>query len=228
MLICKKCGVENPLGRVFCGGCGGKLHLDESSFSTSRPKGQWDRRRILNLVNACVAPVLTIIVIVIALICWPTGAAPVHDLSMSAGQKVDGQIKAAEAITLGQSLAVTLTESDINSYFKFLRSRELGIDALQVSFESGYALVHMRRKSTGLKLGKAQATLSYDLTCIPSKNRIIVRKITVGHLPLWGPFRGSALRTMRRLFVGGREHKLLRDVTEIAIEKDSVQVSLEK
>jgi len=211
---------------VFCGGCGAKLN--QSGFTVSRRKQEWDRRRVFNIVNACVAPALTLVVVVIALICWPTGAEQAHSLSIAAADKVNGQIGTLESLKLGQSLTLTLSEADINSYFKHRRSRELGIEALQVSLEGGHALIHMRRKSTALKLGKLQATLSYDLMCVPAKNRLFLRKITVGHLPLWGPCKGPALRTMRRLLVGGREHKLLRDVTEITVEKDSVQISFSK
>jgi hypothetical protein len=225
MLICKKCGADNPAGRVFCGGCGGKL--DQSNFATARPKREWDRQRIITIVNACVAPTLTIIVVVIALICWPTGAEPTPGVSEEAAKKVTGQLKTLEALKLGQSLTLTLSESDINSYLKFIRARELGLDAVQVSLETGYVMVHLRRKSTRLKLGKLQATVSYDLTCVPVKNRLLVQKVSAGHLPL-GPFKGSALRTMRRLFVGGREHELLRDITDITVEKDSAQVSCVK
>ena len=225
MLICKKCGVDNPPGRVFCGGCGGKL--DQGNFAMVRPKQEWDRRRIFNIVNACVAPALTIIIVVIGLICWPTGAQPLHGVSEDAAEKVDGQIKTLESLKRGQSLTLTLSESDVNSYLKFIRARELGLEAFQVSLETGHVLVHLRRKSTRLKIGKLQATVSYDFMCVPVKNRLLVSKVSVGHLPL-GPFKGSALRTMRRLFVGGREHKHLRDVTEIAIEKDSAQVSCVK
>ena len=34
MLVCKKCGADNPLGRVFCGSCGGKLDMTDITSDT--------------------------------------------------------------------------------------------------------------------------------------------------------------------------------------------------
>jgi uncharacterized membrane protein YvbJ len=71
MIICPKCGNDNPLGRVFCGKCGSKLDFSHTSSQEMvvKVKVNWwgtHWRKIAYLV-------FLMVLIPVALLFWPIG-----------------------------------------------------------------------------------------------------------------------------------------------------------
>ncbi len=77
MLICKKCGVDNPMGRVFCGACGGRLDLDGlSSASVTQGRSASWFSRFWGLLVA----LLILVVLGIAAQCLVARTAPIGEI----------------------------------------------------------------------------------------------------------------------------------------------------
>ncbi len=228
-VVCKKCNVENPLGRVFCGACGVRLDMT----NLKQPEGLAAHLPAINLrtlvrwLNMLVAPLLSASVVVALLMLWPKTPQVPAGLTLTQDQAVNAQLRVIEDLRLGRSVTVEVSEADINAYFFHRRTKELGIQAVHVEIGDGYLLLHLLRRLPSMTIGNWTPALSYDVLCLPAGNRLAVRKVTVGHMPL-GPFRGRVERTLRRLFVNGREHKLLTDVTKIEAVTGKLRVTAKK
>ncbi len=226
VVVCQKCGTENPMGRVFCGNCGRKLEITrDGTHFKSKPEFNW--KTVIKFLNWLVAPVMTIVVICTALRYWPNQIVLPKGLEKSQADAVASQLQGIAEMRVGQSATVIFREDDVNAYFKYNRLENLGLEGCRVTFEKGF-LELRTRKRVEWSIGKWVPRLSYDVLCMPFGKRLVIRKVSVGHLPLWGFGKKGTVRDVRRIFLDGPEHKLLKDVTGITIEKDEIHVSIKK
>lgn len=223
---CQRCGTQNPLGRVFCGNCGHKLNMSQVGGNFRQGK-RFEWKKLVKVLNWLVAPAVTALIVCTMLKFWPNEVVLPKTLEKSQADALAGQLRGIEEMGLGQSATVVLREDDINAYFKYNRLDEMELEGFRVKLEKGFIEVRTR-KALEMRIGKFVPRQTYDLLCVPYGRKLLVRKAAAGHLPLWGPFRNKAIREVKQLLLGGPEHKLLKDVTGIEIEKNELRVSIKK
>jgi hypothetical protein len=124
MVVCKKCGHENDLGRIFCLRCGEKLALDEIP-SPAQEKKYWSKvrqkelrrqGRSLGQIAWRWAKVVIFVVLVscLALIFVAPPAPKIqrnNEIGRSAHEK---RARLRDAITMGRRQTVEFTQDEIN------------------------------------------------------------------------------------------------------------------
>jgi hypothetical protein len=176
MVICKKCGVDNPLGRVFCGGCGTRLELDRINMGTElkQHRPNWFRVHGVGLAVGLVVALLA----VASLAFWPQSERIGEKPAAGGSSRMSGPLRAMAGLRPGQSIGRAFTEADINSLFSTERAKEMGIESLSVEIYDGFFNVRMVCPLPEIKLGSIdlQPKLSYDYACVPVGSVVRVRK----------------------------------------------------
>jgi uncharacterized membrane protein YvbJ len=167
MILCPKCGNDNPLGRVFCTKCGAKLDFSHTSSQEMAVKvkvswfSQHGKKVIYLIVLIILAPVL--------LAFWPrTGR--IGKLSTSGGEKkVESGAKAVAAVKKGQVVTAAFLEEDLNAYFQ---KQNTNAASRQISMSSTQGFFNVRMVNTlfqsGLKIKEVplDLVLSCDIACL--------------------------------------------------------------
>lgn len=226
MLVCKKCGAENPLGRVFCGGCGSKLDLSDmtrdSVAESIRP-------------NAFVAHwrkvVLAVVILVVALVglaFWPRTAYLGEKGNTIGSARAMRQFNALARLREGRMLEVTLTEKDLNGYIEYRKIRRTPVRMCSVDIRPRAVQARLVRKIGSWPLGpvKLEPTLSYDVTCAMMGGQLVVVSAAIGHLKVFGPLKRMAVQPFLRLFADGPESDVLRAASEITLDGDEAVIKV--
>lgn len=225
MLICKKCGADNPLGRVFCGSCGTKLDLDRVSSQAvgemSRPN--WFLRSWRLLVGLVVAALLG----VAGLAFWPQTERIGKEPAVGGAQRVLSALRPMLNLRPGQAIGRDFSEEDLNALLAE-RAEALKLQMVAVRVGEGYFVMRAVRKAEGIGLGdyKLQPALSYDLTCVPRGSVVHVTRVVMGRLPLPGAFRSGAVRRFHALMATQKEWSLFQYTTEITAGNGKLGVKL--
>lgn len=229
MVVCPKCGTQNPLGRVFCISCGTRLDLSQMSSSQidTMQKPKWTRHFRASRI---VAVLVILVLALVGLAAWPKTGQFGTMGTPSDGKRLQAQLNSLRLLRDGQTLGVTLTEMDINSHLRFFKLKRLNVDAFYVGLESGYAFVRIVRDlgKIGVASYSVNPKLSMDLVCMPVGPRLVVRKATLGHLQLVGPARTMAVRRLYRMLGEEPEWGLLKDVDEVNVEEGRIELVVKK
>ena len=226
MLTCQKCGAENPLGRVFCGGCGGKLDL---SNMTSEMVADQQRPNFVQLHWRKALGVLILsLLAMIGLTFWPQ-TAPLGDEGRSSGaSKVRSRMRTLANQSSGRVLKAEFTEADVNAYLKFSRIRRTKIRSFTVSMDPGILNARMMLPMKTIKLGAKKLVLemSYDVACTPMGGRLYISSAKIGHLPAIGPLKKIAVMPFVKLLANGNETKLMKAASSIEFQEGKAVVSV--
>lgn len=128
MIVCPKCNYDNELGRIFCGGCGEKLNLEEIKGPESiKKKRRWfgggkegkkltPFKLVMRILQLC----FWILVILVGYLAWqtpPTKGIPTSDADFeSASDKLGKLVDAKRADELLPR--IEFTESEIASWLE--------------------------------------------------------------------------------------------------------------
>jgi hypothetical protein len=196
MLICPDCGAENAVGRVFCDACGIKLDLTNMAAETvaEMTKVSWVRR----YWPWGVVVIVAIILLNVFLLYWPRAEVIGQAGTLVGAARVEAAFGELQQVTSGdkRSAEIEFTEKDINGFFRYGMAEELGMLAVTVEVYDGYLKVRAIRRMWEWKLiGFVwQPMMTYDLICVPYGGQIVVKKVSVGHLRVRGPFRTRVIR----------------------------------
>ena len=215
MLKCPQCGVVNPLGRVFCDNCGGKLDL--SNMTRAQVKQTVKGVSVWTLVGRAAAVLLSVAIVlgVLSLIpsTQPIGAEPFRD----GVSKVASPLATMRNLPRGRVVARTFSEADINGYFRYGKARELKFESVSLSIGEGFFVAHIVERLGPWRLGTMEVTprLSYRLACLPLGTAIRVSKVKMGILPLVGPPKTAVIRKIHRRFAAQPEWESFEHLTAI-------------
>lgn len=229
MLVCEKCGAENPLGRVFCGTCGAKLdltHMKSEDVADSQ-KASWVRQHIFKVVIG----IVLIVVAMAGLGLWPQTDMIGEKGTRIGGRRVERKLRAMQRIRKGQSLSVDFPEKDINGYFEFLKQEKLKVDSFSVSVMEEYLAARMVRTLGKWEVGKFEIMpkISCDVVCVPSEGGgVIVSKAGIGHLPLWGPVADVVAQVVHKTVASQKEWAPFEHLAEIKMEEGKVSVLVKR
>lgn len=229
MLTCPKCGSNNPLGRVFCSACGSRLDftgLSSNEIVGSARPSIW--RRIRWGWVAAGLGALALLLVVLA--CWPKSAPLGEEGTRIGGNRVTRQFSAVSKLRRGQSLGLNFEEKDLNGYLRFEKAPKLDLESLSVELGPRRMRVRMVQTLTVLDVGPIRFSprISRDVLIVPARSRLLFRKGSIGHLPLVGPFKGIAIKSVRRKLDREPEWQALRDTADIRMESRKLFVLVEK
>jgi hypothetical protein len=228
MVICSKCGVENPLGRVFCGACGSKLDLAHMTSDTvaQAVKVSWISIHWPKFVVAAVILLLA----VVALAFWPQTAPIGKEGNRLGGQRVQAALRALQEAQPGRAVARDFSDEDINGFFRFFKTEKLNVESLSVQVSRGYFRVRVIRVIAPLRIGSFQLMprVSQDLYCVPVGGTVRVRRVVMGHLSWLGPFRSSIVRRTYALLAGEPEWRVLANASEIRADDGKIWVNVSR
>jgi hypothetical protein len=224
MPLCNKCGDNNPLGRVFCQSCGEKLDL--TSMSSEEVAGSSAKPWILrNKWLFWVVPaVLVVFLLLLAL--WPK-TQPIGEAgTLVGGRRIEDRFEALGMLSSGESVEIQFSEKDLNGYIEFIKGKSLGPRNARINIGPGYVRVRMlKRVANWSMFGQVwKPRLSYDVLYTAAGDRLTVRKVSVGHLPLVlgkGIVSGEIAEQMKK----ATPWSLLKDPEEISIKNDKIILS---
>ena len=228
MIGCKKCGVDNPLGRVFCGSCGSKLdltHMTSDAVSeaqrVSAVQQHWPK--------VVIAVVLALVGLVV-MACWPYRVPIGVTGTLHGGKRVENMFKAIKYLAKGRSFDRELPENDINGYFQFIKNKELKVDSVSMSVQDGFLNVRVIRTFGRLGVWKYEVpiTSSCDLLCIPVGGRLHVKKGRIGHLPAVGPIKTSVAGSILKLVAEDKDWQALKYASKIKATESAIQIQIKK
>jgi hypothetical protein len=195
VIVCKKCGLQNPLGRVFCQGCGSKLDLAHVGTDTvaamTRPAG-----RAGGWVKIAAWTVGALLALSVVLALWPN-ARPIGDRgNRPGGLRLQNQLRVVSTLRAGQKVDITMKEADLNAFIEHFKVQGTDIASLSASLRPGRIDVRMVRPlwRMDVKTFRLEPRVSIDLVLSPAGRGLRVRGASVGHLPLFGPLRTMAVR----------------------------------
>lgn len=228
MLRCQKCGTENPPGRLFCGGCGGKL--DMAAIAGGAQRREQQRLWIKRGVRVAILGVLLWLGVCVALALWPRQGRIGAEGTRLGGRRVERQLQSSAALGAGQSVSVTLTEADVNGYIDHFARPELDVESLSVAFHPRYAVVRIGKTYGPYRFGpfvispRGSVEVSYvPIGAVPS-----ARKVVLGHLPLPGPLRSAAARRVARLLAGPVAAVVRDRPSGLTIDTGQIEVAFKK
>lgn len=232
-LSCAKCGSVNPLGRVFCGACGGRLDITNmtrgsvSKMSLSLGAIGSSARVLASSIGGAVLLVIFVQVVLamtaqsrlIGVEGRRAGASNVVALARTAGH-----------IGLGQVVGRSLTEADLNGYLYGDTLRRMKVEAFSADILPGGIRVRMLTKMSYIDVGswRIQPKLSYEVTAIPSGNQLRFRKARIGLLPVFGPLKTHVIRKLYAHLSLLPEWKACASIKEIQVSEDRIDVSIQK
>lgn len=228
MVTCKKCGNENPLGRVFCVKCGTKLDLTHmTSEHVQEIQKTWSDPLVKYWPKAAGAIVILVIVLV-GLAFWPDTELIGKKGTRLDGHKVVNAMESVHGLRTGTTTPMAFNEEEINGYFDFFKTKGMNMQSISVLVMDGYVFVRIVRPLQSIPIPKIQFSpvMSYELECHPYGGMLVVDSIKVGHLSMFGPLKTSALRTLYAIFSKEPEWANMKYISDIkcAVGKITIQV----
>lgn len=214
MIVCDKCGVGNPLGRVFCQECGAKLELRYNRQEIEqKAEAEW-----LPYVKIGVAVVVVLLILLHVIpACWSQSVA-LGDAGTQVGRhRVEMKLEALTKGTPDTVAQEVFTETEINGYLAGV-AESLGLGTCTVDLREGYFAVRIVRplapavQFAGMRIAPKY---SVDMLCVPYKKSVTVGKAYFGHLRLMGPVKGMVTRPIFEKLLSDSRIAAVKRVTEI-------------
>lgn len=204
MITCPNCSATNALGKVFCTSCGAKLpaaglaHDDMEKIGAMAAK----RRLAFKIANIAITAWLALCLL---LAIWPH-ARNLNEQDHGIGAARRGRTKLvqlASAVREGNEQTISIPVEEANAYIRYgilgtvrNRSGSIAVEPDGIHVRWLMRLFNMDVEHVG---GFAPiVSLDIKLKWVQRTERLRVASISLGHLPLKGPFRKQA----QRLFMG--------------------------
>ncbi|MBL7115758.1 MAG: zinc ribbon domain-containing protein [Kiritimatiellae bacterium] len=226
MLTCPKCGTENPLGRVFCGGCGGKLDL--SNMSSEMVANQQRPNFVQMHWRKALGILILLLLAVTGLAFWPQTTPFGEEGRSSGASKVRSRMRTLASQSSGRVLKAEFAEADVNAYLKFSRIRRTRIRSFTVSMDPGVLNARIMLPVKTIKVGSKKVVLemSYDVACSSMGGQLYISSAKIGHLPALGPLKKVAVMPFLKLMADGVEAKLMKAASGIEFQEGKAIVSV--
>ena len=232
MVVCNKCGNENPLGRVFCVKCGSKLDLSRmTSQHVAEIQKSWSDP-LVKYWPKVMAAIVILAVILVALACWPTAGVIGKPGTLVDGHKVENGLSSLKFIRAGDTRNLVFKEEEVNGYFQFCKTKTMNMQSVSVVILEGRCYVRLIQPIQSFSIPLINRTVepvvSYDLICQPYGGALMLETVTVGHLSMFGPLKDLAARRVLAMFERQPEWETLKSVSDIKCEAGQISLQAKK
>lgn len=228
MLVCTKCGTENPLGRVFCGACGKKLETDgiSSDDLAGSEAGNWFVENSKYFMVAA----FVVVLILLGLALWPNKVTMGDAGSRVGGLRVERQISAIKRVRKGMTVGpFSFSEKDVNGFLES-RKNKWKVDSASVNFDEGSFSMRVVKTLVTIPAGPVTVSprITYEITCSAVGGSVGVRSAKVGHLSVGGPLKRIPLQKIYKMVSNESEWDDLAGIEEITINDGKISVVVKK
>lgn len=237
MVLCKKCGNDNPLGRVFCTKCGTKLELTHMSADHVQEEVKHWSDPIRKYWKYPAGLVVVLILAMVGLALYPQSAKVGRRGTRVDGREMEGWMNTMKAMKPGAAYTFEFREENINGYFEFFKTNAMAtaqFQRLSVQVTNGTCKVRVIRPlgsgaySIPLVGQTVSPTLSYDLYLQAVGKTLRPYKVQMGHLTVNGPMRSSALMKILGFINAQPESAGLANITNIKLGPGKITVVARK
>ncbi len=217
MVVCKRCGNENPLGRVFCVKCGTKLDLAHmTSQRVTEIQKSWSDPLVKYWPKALGA-IMMLAIALVALALWPMTGVIGSKGTYTDGHRVENAVASLKYIRTGEVRNIELKEEEINGYFASFKAKPMNMQSVSVAIQDGLFYVRVIQPIQSIPLVKVnfEPVMSYDMVCRPAGGSLILDTVKFGHLSMFGPLKDLAARKMFELFAKEPEWESLKSIADI-------------
>lgn len=215
---CKKCGAENPLGRIFCGQCGDKLDLSLSSADIEQlEKPAWIR------TAAMYAGVVLAAMLVLGgvLAFWaekPYATGGKQSDSRKVMQRLNG---IDQMLAAGSGGSVEFSQDELNGYLFHYKRDAMKVESISACLRPDEFALRVVRKFRPIKIGSRQSNpkMSFDLVVSPDGNERKIKRAKIGRLPLLGPLASPVARAITGSFEEDKDQALFDERTSLIAEE---------
>ncbi len=184
---CSSCGFQNDLGRVFCGQCGQKLDLHDTSMDDLEERREFDVGKWIRWGLSIV--VLGSVAVVAGLALWPAKPAPVY-FEAAGARQVSVKLSAIlKALSYNRDMRLDFQEAELNGFLaeraRVRHLKTLTVDLKPGSFELCASLAWAPPTNVSF-LAKIKIPVSMSLSGGFQGGVLIPGKARIGHLPLPG------------------------------------------
>jgi hypothetical protein len=228
-LICQKCGSSISLGMMFCPVCGTK---PDSALQEKNARGKLTRSSSFKIKSSIIVTLLLVALITISgLLFWPNTKIIGMKGSKQNAKSFFTQMQTVKMITAGRSLTVTINESDINAYLKFVRIPK--VDVVSCSVELLPDRIHVRsgKRTTPYKVLGIELSLNITVDIIYKAvdEGMAVSKVSVGHLPVVGKLKSTIADKVITTVLGDAGNQAwLNNITSVKIEDKRLILAVKK
>lgn len=226
MLICKNCGVDNPLGRVFCIGCGGKLDLE--NMSSDQVAESQKQSFIAVHWPKFVALFVVFLLVLVGLALWPQAGVIGKPGKPNDARRVSSDLRSLASASRGIK---TFAEKDVNAYFEFRGKKELKGTVISMDVQKDWCSVRVIRSfgKLDLKFMKIPLNMSYDLKCVPVGGVLHVQSVSMGHMGIVGPLKTVVIKMAYKTVSALKDWKSMKNITKIEMTgDDKIVVTVKK
>lgn len=227
VIRCKKCGHDNPLGRVFCGQCGNKLDLTMSSEELNElERSSW----LWTCGKYVIILVILAIVVAAGLALWPAGAFATGGKQSDAHKVVNQTRGLRHIMDSGYSGSVYFSEEELNAYLYHWMRKPMAVDSMSVSVRPGVFVLRVVRSFRAIGQGSLgfKPKYSYEVTICPDQSTRKIQRAAIGHLPLVGPVKNLVSRRLiDQLVTQGKDRVFFDKRTSITAEAGRLTMSVQ-
>lgn len=222
--VCGKCGYKNGLGVVFCGSCGQKLDLSAvSSAASQAPSYRGVAQGFFKLAAALL--MLALLGGITAAL-WPagSGAPPATPDGLRTVEAKLQHLRAAARA--GVPATAAFSSAELNAYLMPL-ARARGVDQLTVDLRPTAFVVRALQPYVPALSGTPFQLSVEVVGDFRRGDRVIVRRVRLGHLRLPRPLDRAVARRLAPAFSGIRSDRvLMQGIRTVKLGADQIEVTV--
>ncbi|MFT5241712.1 MAG: hypothetical protein ACI9X0_002699 [Kiritimatiellia bacterium] len=228
MIVCANCGIENPLGRVFCGQCGNKL--DTSNIRHDSMAGTRKPNPLIYVWRPVLGLLLAVVLFTFAMSLIPPSADNVRAGKKDDAQKLIESLETLMATPIEQTRGVTLTDLEINAYLYHIKRKALGVDKFSAASHNEWIRFRVHDRMFRFELGpiKIAPRVYYTFDCIPVSGKLRLRQVSKGRLKLGGFLRNGPTRKYLKILTQEADWEIFSSLSEIEAQNGQVHLVMDR
>jgi hypothetical protein len=231
MLTCGKCGTENQLGRIFCGGCGSKL--DMSGMSAEAVASQPARRRSSG--SGCSFGVILLIVLIVvvgvAVACLLPSREPIGEMGTKlAKRKIQQALRVFKNLGARRSMGRSFKEADINGYLEHEAAQRMEVMNCSVDVRQGSLDVRMNQLLKRIRVGSfsVDLILTFEVTYQEQEGKLQLTGGRIGKMPLVNRLAVLSAKPIEARITGLKEWEAFRYVESVRADANALHVKVRR
>jgi hypothetical protein len=228
---CQACGKANPLGRLYCMGCGTKLEVSEATVARAHMRGSSGATSVvLRLIRLALSASLLAVIVLVLRPVAPEGRAGTLDDANELGRKLTDLRDATEK---QRQVDYRIEEAEVNAYIaEMLKKSPPSATTGPLAFDLRGIQVALREGELVVLLVTEHApiTLTQEIRVVPVRQderwTFVVKGMRMGRLPLPAALATKlAARSAGAFSSLAKEQALIEQLAVLDVKKGWVQTA---